>query len=163
MSKLVSPAQYESTLGVLNQVRPLRLAGKIKQTIDIPVLNLNPPSASRPAIGKLARCDKQGALLRANSDSYGFTAYNAQSRIGYADYYATVELDRRVLGVHIYYRTRPAAGTKLYWCNDAGIDFKECIYHQWAWLEFNGYRFKMRRTFPPGMIWFDYTAYYYKE
>lgn len=63
MRKLLTPVQYEPSLEELNSVRPLQLADDAKIVIPYPVLCLNPVTKDRPPIGKLARCDRAGALL----------------------------------------------------------------------------------------------------
>lgn len=67
MSSLLTPVQYEESLGELNQVRPLKLADEVKIEINIPVFNFNPVNKGKPVIGKLLRCDNNGALLKENS------------------------------------------------------------------------------------------------
>jgi hypothetical protein len=70
MPKLLTPVQYENTLDELNGVRPLELADEVKLTLDIPILNVNPVSQKRPAIGKLLRCNQRGALLQDGEKGY---------------------------------------------------------------------------------------------
>lgn len=64
MPKLATPVQYEPTLEGLNDIRPLQLADEGKIVIPMPALCQNPPTKDRPAIGRLARCSQQGALLK---------------------------------------------------------------------------------------------------
>lgn len=73
MPKLATPVQYEPTLEGLNVIRPLQLKDEGKIVIPYPVLCKNPPTKDRPAVGKLARCSQQGALLAGNKD--GYTTY----------------------------------------------------------------------------------------
>lgn len=72
---LVTPVQYESAFDGLNEVRPLELADEVKVALDIPVLNANPVSSSRPAIGKLLRCNQRGGILQTPSNKYTYTGY----------------------------------------------------------------------------------------
>lgn len=67
MPRLRTPVQYEESMGELNQVRPLNLIDPVKIALDIPFLNFNPVNKNRPAIGKLVRCNKAGALIKENS------------------------------------------------------------------------------------------------
>ena len=64
MPKLATPVQYEPTLEGLNEIRPLQLADESKIVVSYPALCQNPPTKDRPAVGKLARCSEQGALLK---------------------------------------------------------------------------------------------------
>lgn len=72
---LRTPVQYESVLDELNTVRPLQLADEGKVALDTPVLNANPVSSSRPAIGKLLRCNQRGGILRSPVDKYTSAGY----------------------------------------------------------------------------------------
>lgn len=63
MLKLTAPIQYEPSLEGLNAIRPLRLRDESRILVPCPVLCINPPTKDKPAIGKLARCSQQGALL----------------------------------------------------------------------------------------------------
>jgi len=70
MIKVATPILYESSLDELNRIRPLRLADKSRFSFDYPVLCSNPVNSNRPAISKLARCDKQGSLVKNVGNSY---------------------------------------------------------------------------------------------
>ena len=73
MLKLATPVQYEYLLDTLNILRPLNLLGECKMDIAYPVLNMNPVGKTEPAMGKLARCDEQGALL--TNERFGYENY----------------------------------------------------------------------------------------
>lgn len=64
MPKLLTPTQYESALDGLNDVRPLSLTDEVKNALELPVLNVNPVDKDKSVVGKLARCNEQGALLK---------------------------------------------------------------------------------------------------
>ncbi len=70
MITLATPSQYEASLEGLNKLRPLKLADKCKTELTYSVLCVNPVEKDRPAIGKLARCSGDGALLKTKNVSY---------------------------------------------------------------------------------------------
>lgn len=70
MIKVATPILYESALDELNRVRPLLLGDRGRLSLDYPVLCKNPVGTGRPCIGKLARCDEQGALLKNTGNSF---------------------------------------------------------------------------------------------
>jgi hypothetical protein len=73
MVKIATPILFESPLDELNRVRPLKLSEKSRFSLDLPVLSKNPVGTGQPIIGKFARCDDNGALLRKNFK--GFSSY----------------------------------------------------------------------------------------
>ena len=98
MQKLVTPVQYENTLDGLNAVRPLVLADEVKPILDIPVLNANPVSENRPAIGKLLRCNQNGALVTKNHN--GFKYYQTKSlEIDSPNYFNLCTFSQKVEGI----------------------------------------------------------------
>lgn len=78
MPKLITPVQYEPSIERLNDIRPLQLEDEVKIVIACPVLYENPPSENKPAVGKLARCTKQGALLADRQKVYTNFEYITQ-------------------------------------------------------------------------------------
>lgn len=72
MSKLLTPVVYEDVLDELNIIRPLKLVDEVRHNLDIPVLDVIPVSKDRPAIGKLLRCDNNGALIKGNTLVYKY-------------------------------------------------------------------------------------------
>lgn len=70
MAKVATPILYEPSLDELNRVRPLKLAERSRLSFDLPVLSKNPVGTGRPIIGKFARCNEQGALLKNTGNSF---------------------------------------------------------------------------------------------
>ncbi|MBA7474041.1 hypothetical protein ES707_09388 [subsurface metagenome] len=119
MPKLATPVQYESALEGLNDIRPLQLAEESKIVIPYPVLCKNPPSKGRPAVGKLARCSEQGALLKSNilllDKLYTFFVH-----IHEYNTLISVMFPNRVYGVAARYNQIEKAST-TYWSSDTGV------------------------------------------
>lgn len=78
MVKVATPILYESALDELNRVRPLYLGDRSRLSIDLPVLSKNPVGTGRPIIGKFARCDEQGALLKNVGNSFHNYTYDLE-------------------------------------------------------------------------------------
>lgn len=64
MVKLSTPVQYEPSIGKLNALRPLQLVDECKTVISYPALCFNPVDKGKPAVGRLACCDKSGSLIK---------------------------------------------------------------------------------------------------
>jgi hypothetical protein len=73
MPKLTTPIIFESALDILNRVHPLQLTDEGRICLDYPLLCKNPVGIGNPCIGKLARCDEQGSVLK--HIVAGFTNY----------------------------------------------------------------------------------------
>lgn len=71
MSELKTPVRYEPALDELNIGVRLKVTDKVRPVLPIPILNLNPVSENRPPIGKLLRCNNQGAVLKSGVVGYG--------------------------------------------------------------------------------------------
>lgn len=136
MAKLRTPVQYESSLAVLNDVRPLILSDTVKQQIDIGVSCINPLCESRPAIGKLIRCDTNGSLLQ--SDSVGFK--NKETIFHVEDpcvALIVVEFSQIVHRVLVWNPIgEPEVGT-LTWCTPNEDELLELIGQQWVSIYIN--------------------------
>ncbi len=70
MIKLATPTQYEQSIGVFNEIRPLKLADECKTHIVYPVCNVKSDDKNSSAIGKLARCSGAGSLLKSKNVYY---------------------------------------------------------------------------------------------
>ena len=115
MLKVGTPILYESALDELNRVRPLQLSDRIKLALDYPVLCSNPVGVGSPAIGKLARCDEQGALLKRSLNSS--TNYEKIDAIlSPANRRGCFVFSQKVNYVELQI-TQLLGGRYLYWCN----------------------------------------------
>jgi len=124
MVKVATPILYESSLGELNRVRPLQLSEKSRFSLDLPVLCKNPVGTDRPIIGKLARCDERGALLRNTGNS--FKNYQIENLNLYYWYdHAQITFSQKIFGVLIKF-TKSAQATS--------ITLKDSLYNEVVWI-----------------------------
>jgi len=137
MSKLATPVQYEDALDELNTVRPLSLADKCKLALVTPLLCVNPASESRPATGKLARCNDQGALLKGNKDFADNYLSNSDYLTDY-DFTREFTYPQKVKGILCgFFYVTPAC--VMYWCDPTYTIFYQTIpANVWVWLPFVG-------------------------
>jgi len=139
MPKLASPVQYESALDGLNTIRPLQLADVGKIVLPTPVLCKNPPNRDNPAVGLLARCTQQGALLKSNG-LFANKIYADSFNINTEENNETYVFPSKVYGV-LAKHSELEEETYCYWCSN---DFQD-IYisistHEWLFLPFVGRR-----------------------
>ena len=142
MPKLSTPIQYESPLEILNELRPLELADKVKFNLDIPILNTNLSGIGRPANGKVACCTQGGALLKdeglwANSEQrFVVPIYSAVP-------YTTFNFSVMVFGViATYYSTTLVDWVK--WYNmDNSIAYTTLVEDEYVFLPFVGKRLRI--------------------
>lgn len=100
MVKVATPILYESALDELNRVRPLLLGDRSRLSVDLPVLSKNPVGTGRPIIGKLVRCDEQGALL--NNKGNSFKNYELISlTLSSSNPTKSIEFSQRIFGSSI--------------------------------------------------------------
>ncbi|GAG63498.1 unnamed protein product [marine sediment metagenome] len=139
MQKLLTPVQYEPLLDELNRVRPLVLTDESRSTLDNAVVNVNPVGDNRPAIGKFARCNQGGALLKSeplwadDSFSQGITISNAGALV-------SLTVDKRILGVITRFSIF-ADPFFVWWCNPAGdIKYTQIASTAWVFLPFVGHK-----------------------
>jgi len=137
MPKLLTPVQYEDTLGELNTVRPLVLADEVKVGLDIPVLNVSPANGRRFVHGKLLRCDNNGALIRGNSKK--FDGYEIQSMyMDEATSAQTIEFTQQVYGV-LWVVTSVLKCNYLRWTDPLYFkSYQELSLTGTSWLNFVG-------------------------
>lgn len=95
MVKVVTPVQYESPLGGLNEVRPMEMSGEVKPFIDTSILNINPIDNVRPAKGRLLRCGNDSAVLQ-NSIKGFRKVETVFAELGYGDDEIVVTFSQRV-------------------------------------------------------------------
>lgn len=137
MPKLATPVQYEPSLEGLNDIRPLQLADEGKIVVPCPALCQNPPTKDRPAIGRLARCTQQGALVKYNSRLY--TAYETGFKpISFYGSLVSHTFAKRVKGVI----AKAIIGTHTYtavWSESTGtLSFADILFDVNVWLPFTG-------------------------
>lgn len=137
MPKLATPVQYEPALEGLNDIRPLQLAEESKVVIPYPVLCQNPPSKDKPAVGKLARCSQQGALLKSEpvwADNYSEIRLDISEAVPNIHYAFPV----RVQGVLASYLIFVGGGG-INWCDkDFVIDYRSLVIISYRFLPFVG-------------------------
>lgn len=157
MPKLATPVQYEPSLEGLNAIRPLQLAEESKVIIPHSVLCKNPPSADRPAVGMLARCSEQGALLKykntwANNVSYKVMYLIEALPIGSSTFF------RRVYGVVARFDLRAGVGS-VWWCDSIGrYTYTQLATDYWKFLPFVG---KTISFLGDGFLGWDCKVYFY--
>lgn len=118
MPKLATPVEYEPTLEELNTVRPLQLADEGKIVIPYPVLCKNPPTKDRPAVGKLARCTQQGALLKVGNAPFTLVESGSDT-VTNVDWLFHYTFTQKVYGVVIRATYVPPA-LNFWWCTYVG-------------------------------------------
>lgn len=137
MPKLANPVHYEPSLEGLNVIRPLQLADVNKIVIPTPVLCTNPPSVTKPAVGILARCTQNGALIKSNNTLCD-KIYEAEIYTGDESEFVTYTFPTKVQGVlaKISYVEEDVYD---WWCSDYGLQkYVEIFYSVWSFLPFVG-------------------------
>ena len=143
MPKLITPVQYEPSVDELNEIVPLYMGDEVQQAINLSVLNANPVSENRPVIGKLARCNQYGGLLKYNDkrsfDNYELIAVDIPERN-----YVLYEFAQKV-EIVLWTFTSGAKESLLDWCSSGGIyTFKNLSLTGSTWLEFIGTKLYLR-------------------
>ena len=141
--KLLTPVTYEDTLDELNVVRPLVLVDEAKVELDVPILNRNPVSENRPAIGKLLKCDINGCALSSPNGVIDKYETDEVYDVPPGDAVATIDFGRivnrfRVKGIWFI------AETVLWWCTSSGDKLLEIDENVWAQINARGRYFKFR-------------------
>lgn len=115
MLRLSTPVQCEISLDAINILRPLKLIDERKIDITTPVLDVNQPDKTSPVVGKLARCDGTGSLLKSKSISYdNYEFKNVYIDINFNT--MTFAFSQKVF--QVYVRTLDVIGViDTYWCN----------------------------------------------
>jgi len=135
MPKLATPIQYEPALDGLNAIRPMQLANVVKTDIVCPVMCKNPATVDKPAVGMLARCSQQGALLK-SKPFWADTIYEYNVAIVVGDE-VHITFPMYVLGVIAKYTLTGPMGVD--WCNDAyTINYRGLATEYWTRLPFVG-------------------------
>lgn len=150
MIKLSTPAQYETGLDGLNDLRPLELKDEGKVVIENIVGTLNPPSKGRPAKGMMLQCNKDGALLHADfvANHSSFELIDAWLKPGL--YMVTVDWAQKVYGVLAYYYWFSLATKTVYWVTPDETNIKQCPYQVYTWLPFIGTTMYLRKNAATG-------------
>jgi len=136
---LKTPVQFEPAFDRLNEVRPLKLADRVKINLDLPVCNVNPTGTSRRAIGKLLRCNNVGSMLKNHGDGFETTLYRDCLLL---DTNSTdhVDFTPPVKGVLVKW-TGGTGPTTVHWVAGYTHFFEVEIFRTpWLWLPFTGSR-----------------------
>ena len=137
MPKLATPVQYEPTLEGLNDIRPLQLADESKIVVPYPALCQNPPTKDRPAVGKLARCSEQGALLKSLpkwADKIYADAFALSDGVSIIEYIFSI----KVFGIIAMLRI-DIGSPEGYWCSyDGEYSYIRLIENTYIFLPFVG-------------------------
>lgn len=101
MLKLATPSQYELSIEGINILRPLKLIDARKIDIASPVLDVSPPAKTSPVVGKLAKCDGTGSLLKTKNVSYDNYEY-LEMGFDYTDAYKVIVFAQKVFQIYVY-------------------------------------------------------------
>lgn len=149
---LATPVQYEPALEQLNEARPLILPDEVKQEISIAVGCVNLPTVGRPAVGKMLRCDSQGALTVKNGTEV-FSKYIAYGDCDEEnDIFESFTFLSIPKGVLTYVRELTYPAEKLYWCNSDEVLLLDLGSEVYKWMPYRGGKFyyssnKLKITF----------------
>jgi len=160
MPKLLTPVQYEPALDGLNEVRPLQLADEVKIALNIPVFNVNPVGKNKPVVGKLARCNQQGALLESNKV---FDLRNFEYQVKYTPFESgefSVTFAQPIKGFLVYFYARSDESHNSVWVTPDGIVIKRFIYQQYMWFDFKGTILVHWFVGPPGSRATEFWGFY---
>lgn len=136
---LKTPVQFEPAFDGLNEVRPLKLADRVKINLDLPVCNVNPVSSSRRAAGKLLRCNNLGGMLKNSGHSFENVLYrDCQLFPGVPN--SSLDVIEGCKGVSAIF-TGGGGMTEVYWVDSPlHIFMVEIANEIMTWLPFTGSR-----------------------
>lgn len=137
MVKVITPVQYESPMGGLNEVRPLEISGEVKPFIDTSILNINPVDTGRPAKGRLLRCGNDSAVLQNCVKGFRHVE-NVPVELDDAHAYNSFTFSQKVDRV-LWYSPWWVGAVSIFWCHDAyWLLFQELSLDVPSWVPFTG-------------------------